>query len=383
MIIKSRARTNHQELAKHLSSRAENEQINCTDSRYIWIQDDVQETIDTGLEELNLFGVRGATTKTLFHISVSPDTEQEMSEQDWQVTWEEVETEFKLENQEFLEVTHTKGGRTHRHRVYNKVGRDGKAINTSFNYLRNEKVSLLAELRLGHELTKGRHGKAVITQLQKEGKHAIADKLLEAGIGGGPRPAAKVTWDEYVQGKRTKIDPIEVGEILQQHLVEATSGQDFAQRIQQDQLYLARGDGKAGTRSRATYVVMDATGNVHGLRRRLGLKAAEVKDRLNDVPLESLPSVEQMREQIREGSSDVKPQIELIGDLPPLSSEELAAERFIAVGEEIAQDEVELIDKADLELIKEEAEVEEVATDVEPQIPIEPERKREDMEPDR
>ena len=71
----------------------------------------------------------------------------------------------------------------------------GKAINLKNSKRRNEKISRLAELELGHKLVKGRHNTAVFRQLIKEGHQEQAQAIQHLTEGDLPQSA---------YGKRTQ-----------------------------------------------------------------------------------------------------------------------------------------------------------------------------------
>ncbi|ELS02714.1 hypothetical protein Xen7305DRAFT_00024320 [Xenococcus sp. PCC 7305] len=295
MIIKTSARGEARRLAAHLINTDDNEQVSFTSSRYlsVWQNNSVAKS----LQVMDALAAGTGKSKNLFHVSFNPD--QIISEDDWQKCWSEFETEYNLGEQAFIEVTHTKQGRTHKHRVYNRIRENGTEISIWHNYLRNEKIARKLEYDLGHNITIGKHNAAVIKQLEKEGLNQIVQWMESAKATEVKRPVAEKTWPEQQQEKRTGIEINQVKADLRQAYEQTDNGKAFEAAILSMDYLLARGE-RAGTggRVRHSYVIVDRTGNVHGLGRCLGVKKTEIKQRFSDLSLSHLPSVTEAKTHI-------------------------------------------------------------------------------------
>ncbi len=76
----------------------------------------------------------------------------------------------------------------------------GKVLDSKFSRIKNEKISRLSELELGHKITKGKHNKSVIKQLKKEGFTQEALALEQSQIDKGKRPKSA-----YTRGSHQKL----------------------------------------------------------------------------------------------------------------------------------------------------------------------------------
>ena len=289
MIIKSSQRGGTKSLADHLTKEIDDDGIQqkviVSGSRNLLIRDDVHE----GLDDMKMMSWASPNTrKHLYHITINPD--QDLDQKQWQSAWKAYEEEYGLQDHAYMEVTHIKKGRTHRHRVYERVDTNGKAIKLSYTKIRNEKVARILEHKFGHQLTIGKHNRAVISRLKEEGRENIATWMEQGRAHEAKRPVAKIDHQEIQQQRRTKISKKEVKEILQQAYVTTKNGQEFEQAIITKNLVLAKGD-------RRDFVVVDAKGGTHSPRRMLGVKVAELRKRWSDLTPQHLPTVEQVKQE--------------------------------------------------------------------------------------
>ena len=282
MIIKSSQRSSPQELANHLTKLSENENIIFSDSRAILAED-----VHGALDDMDDIARGSSCNQHLYHVSINPD--HEMDAKEWQQTWQLYETEFGLENQPFIEVTHVKEGRLHKHRVYERIQDDGKAIHLAFNRIRNEKISRVLEHEFGHELTLGKHNRAVIKKLRAEGKEEIADWLEQQHAHEQSRPVAEKNHADLQQEKRTKLTVEQVKTDLKSACEATDNGKAFEAAIAEKGYLLAKGD-------KRDFVIVDPVGGVHSPRRRLGVKAKELRQKWQDLNPAQMPTVEQVKD---------------------------------------------------------------------------------------
>ncbi|MEM8831038.1 MAG: hypothetical protein AAGE96_17025 [Cyanobacteria bacterium P01_G01_bin.19] len=302
MIIKVSARGEATRLARHLTNTTDNESVEFSASRYLSVWQ--EQPVHRSLMVIDALAAGTGKNKNLLHVSLNPDCS--LSDQQWQQCWQEFEREYDLGEQAYIEVTHKKQGRLHKHRVYNRIRENGTEISIWHNYLRNEKLARKFEYSFGHPLTYGKHNRAVISQLTKEGYNDIVRWMEQQQAAQVERPVADRSWQETQQEKRTKVNLDEVKAELKRAYAESANGVAFQQAILELGCQLARGErkGKNG-RVRTSFVIVDSTGNVHGLRRRLGVKAKELNSKLADVPLNDLPSVEAVKDSL-DGKERVK-----------------------------------------------------------------------------
>ncbi len=285
MIIKSSARGYAGSLAKHLGNREENERVFVTNSRGLVLENN--QNISEALNDLD--ALSSTQKKGLYHVMMNPD--QSLTSQEWSRVWQEYEGEYNLQQQQFIEVTHEKKGRLHRHRIYNRIQEDGKGINTWHNYLRNEKIARKLEYLLNHQITVGKHNRAVVKQLEKEGHHEIVQWMNEQQAQEQPRPVADKSHADRQQEQRTKLSVEQVKSDLQAAYQATDNGRAFEAAIAEKGYLLAKGD-------KRDFVIVDPMGEVHSPRRRLGVKAKELRQRWQDLKAEQMPTVEQVKNRL-------------------------------------------------------------------------------------
>lgn len=115
MIIKSSQRTNAKQLAYHLIDD-ENERVVLVGAYGVYSID-----IAGSLAEFEATAKASRATKPLYHVSISPHEAETMTEEDWNKTWRVHDETHGLRGLQYIEVEHEKNGRTHRHRVYNRI----------------------------------------------------------------------------------------------------------------------------------------------------------------------------------------------------------------------------------------------------------------------
>lgn len=290
MIIKSSQRCGAKKLADHLTNHCDNEVVLFGNSRGI-----LSDNVHDALKCMDLMAkASNYCRQHFYHVSINPDGP--VNQNQWHKIWQLYEKEFALEHNAFIEVTHIKNNRPHVHRVYERVGLDGKAVRLSFNRLRNEKVARIIEHTLGHSLTVGRHNRSVVKHLEAEGNHVVANWLKSKDK--KQRPKAAVSHTERQQEVRTKVSVKQVRADLTAAYTYTDNGCDFQTAIAVKGYRLAKGD-------RRGFVIVDYAGGVHSLCRRLGVKIADIKAKWADVCVNDLPTVAEVRECLNEENAAV------------------------------------------------------------------------------
>ena len=283
MIIKSSSRSKASELASHLTNSEENEIIDFSDTRGL-----LAKGVHDALEDMELLSkLSPYCQKHLYHVSINP--EEMLRAEDWKTVWKKYEAEFGLTENAFIEVTHIKQGREHKHRVYERVRfEDGQAVSLPHTYQRNEKIARILEYELGQPLTLGKHNRSVMKRLQAEGRDDVVEWMQ--GAEKQSRPVAIANSTDQQQAKRTGITVAQVRNDLKQAYENSQTGAVFSSVIAERGYLLVRGD-------RRDFVIVDRAGGVHSPRRRLGVKAKELRDRWQDIDYERLPSVKEVQPQ--------------------------------------------------------------------------------------
>lgn len=297
MIIKSSQRAGHRNLAAHLVKTQDidgtPQTATFTGARDLLIDEvrGIHQIVKEALQDMQILSMASQRCqKDLYHVSISPD--KEMSAADWATAWEVYEQEFGLSHLPYIEVTHAKdsanGDRRepHVHRVYERVDTTtGLAVHLSHTRVRNEKVARLLEYALGHELTVGKHNRAVIERLAADGVEDVVHWMQQGQADVCDRPVAAQTYQDVMMEKRTAFSTEEIAAVLQTCYENAATGLEFMAEIRQQGFELAQG-------TRRDFVIVDGAGGIHSPRRRLGVKAQELRERWSDIPKELLEPVD-------------------------------------------------------------------------------------------
>ena len=282
MIVKSTTQSGRG-LATHLLNESDNERVSV-----LGVRDFVDGDLAANIEECQLETAGTSALTGVIHASLSPAEGMEMSDADWEKAWAVFEREFDLERKARAGVEHTKHGRTHRHHIYQRIGAEGRAVDMSFNRVRNEKVARVIEFELGHPLVKGRHNRAVMRALVADGRADVARAMRDASLDNGPRPVAVKDHNEHQQGRRTGITKEEVANAVVTAWRTSDSHGALETAFADAGLALAMGE--------KTSQVVDAAGRTHDLRRTLraggeSVKAAAIRQRIDETTLPGVADV--------------------------------------------------------------------------------------------
>lgn len=255
-------------LAKHLLNTSNNETVSVLETRGC-----SAAGFTAALHEMRAVALGGRTIRCLYSasINVPPDEQTKMSRRHWLMAVKELEAGLGMIGHQRAVVLHRKKGedgqvREHVHIVWNRVHPVTlKAARNAWNYRIHEQVARKLERQFNLKPVIGVHTRPT----------------------GTPRPVAKATHKDQQAATRTGISVAEVADILKAAWQGTTSGKEFAQAIEAEGLTLAR--------SRRGIVAVDGAGNPHSMPRRLGLPAATVWKRLENIDLKQLPSVDEAK----------------------------------------------------------------------------------------
>ena len=266
MIIKGGSRSGPKQLAAHLLRTDTNETV-----RLLQVDFSPTEDMTTALVKMQTLTMGTRGTKGLYHANIDPEAHYEMTDEQWMRSVEVLEKELGLEGQPRAIVMHEKKERQHIHVVWARVDMDTWTLRSdSMNYPAHERASLALELEFRHDHVPGKHAKKYLNRDQ-------------------PTPVAEMNQTEWQQWERTGLHPKERKEKITELYQQSDTGQAFQAALNDNGYILAKGDRRA-------LVVVDIAGDAHSLTRQVnGARAAEIKDKLADVDLEKLPSVEQAK----------------------------------------------------------------------------------------
>lgn len=198
MIITSsriRARSGHKAIANHVLRGKDNEKV-------ILLRGG-EHRLKAAMEDARSFG----RTYGLRHFTVNPS--ERLSREQVAEVLQELATEFQFDPAEATVIEHQKrradgkGHDRHWHVLVSEVDAiTGRCMSSSHTYARQEKVARVAEIRFGHPVTPGRHNKAVVEALRREGRLEIAQKLEAVGITQGQLPHSAFTSAQHQEMKR-------------------------------------------------------------------------------------------------------------------------------------------------------------------------------------
>ena len=254
-------------LGDHLAEVAGNKEVRELDGRGL-----IASGIRAQVAELTRLGAHARTRTPLYHVHADPPADRPWSDEERVRYWQAFEAEFGFQGRPFAAVGHLKEGRLHEHRVYLRIRDDGTAIRLDHDHARREKLHRLFELERGEALTPGAHNRAVLAALEREGRHGAVQAMRDAGLDAMERPRAATTPRQRAQAERTGADPKAIGAVVLAAWKASDGGAAFQAALAEHGLRLAQGD--------KAVLVVDATGNAHGLRRLLAAAAKAEGDRV-------------------------------------------------------------------------------------------------------
>lgn len=223
------------------------------------------EKIIGAMQEMDAIGSASECEKYVYHASINPALSDHLTPEQMLQAVDILERRLHLSGQQRVVVAHEKNGIEHYHIAWSRVDPETmKSIRMDYNYITHEKAQLEIEKLFGLEHVQGRHTD-------------------------GPKPERSPKQHEMDRGRRTGIDPRAVTAEISEIWRTTESGEEFRAEIEKRGYLLATGDTRA-------FLVVDQNGDPHSLSRRAKAKAAEVQDRLQGIPRESLPDAERARE---------------------------------------------------------------------------------------
>ena len=259
------------QLAAHLQGE-ENEKVRIVEHRGV-----VGNSLHAMLQNLRRAGAGSRARKVLYHasINVSYADLAKMSDERWLESVDELESRLGFRGHPRLVIMHWKKGRIHIHIVWLRVDPETHRVpRDSWSYRIHEETSRELERRFGLQ--------------PLIGAHTRPDAV--------PRPVAVMTHQDWQAQERTGVSVEAVSAAIREAWDAATSGEEFVTGLSEAGLIAARG--------RRGLVVLDEAGTPHSLARRLKMKAAAVQERLADVDVNCLPSVDTVKAQLRREKMD-------------------------------------------------------------------------------
>jgi hypothetical protein len=264
MIIKGRSRSGADELAAHLARVDTNERM-----EVIEVRGTVAADVKGALREMVAVAVGTRCKSSLYHASVNVRAEERMDADQWRFAIDTLESKLGLIGQPRVVVMHEKLGREHVHIVWSRIDAARMcAISDSHNYRAHEEAARELERVFGHEHTQGAHH-------EREG---VA------------RPGRTASHADQQQASRHRMRLSDLTTEVTGCWRSTQNGVEFRAALEERGYLLGRGE-------RRDFVLIDPKGGIHSLTRRIeGVRVAHLRERMRDIDLTSVPSVERARE---------------------------------------------------------------------------------------
>jgi hypothetical protein len=263
VIIKGKSRGNGLQLGRYLLTKGQNE-----DLRLIEIRGVAATNVCDAVIEMDALALGTRTEKGLYSASINTPPEERLTDEQLAIAVDRLEAELGLTGQPHVVVLHEKKGRQHCHVVWSRIDLDRMAaISDSNNYAKHEKVARELEREFGLRRVQGAHA-------ERDGQE---------------RPERTPSHAEMLQSDRTGVTPKEAKAQVTELWRSTDSGRAFAAALEDNGWILARGD-------RRDFVVIDPTGGVHSLARRVeGAKAKDIRERMGDLDPSQFPNIEEAK----------------------------------------------------------------------------------------
>jgi hypothetical protein len=282
-------------IANHLARTDENEIVveHCGD--YALMHEWMADARDAGCK----YGLR--------HWSINADPRYELTADQAHGIARAMIREFAGDPDDYVLIEHRKRRRgydeapSHFHVVAPEWQAARERVLESHNdYLRAEMIARKSEIVLRHDLTAGRHTKAVV-QLLSEREQNDAAAEIHAAVG-AQMPTASYSKTQAQRAKRLGYDIGEVRDQVAAAWRNSDSSDALSSALEEHGLHVQRGD-KAGT-----WIVTTDAGDVLGALDRLagkGVKKADVAARMT-----STPATEEAHQHEREAERSADPREE-------------------------------------------------------------------------
>lgn len=267
MIIKGRCRAGGRALGDYLLSEGkyavnhdENEQVK------IWQAFGHKDghTLQDILADFELTATGTRCEKSLYHVQIRTADDEKLTQEQWLQTVEKLEGRLGLSGNERVIVSHVKDGHEHMHIVWNRYNYDTREI---------------AELR--HD---GYKRLSVAREMERD---------LNLRQLGGQEKTGKLSQREQQAAERRHKSGEMIKAELRAAYEHAENGQEFRDNLSQLGYTLARGD-------RRDFLAVAKEGDFYAIPRAIGEKTSSVRERMQDVPQEALPTLAEVQNKIRE-----------------------------------------------------------------------------------
>lgn len=269
MIAKSSQRANGRQLAAHLLNAHDNEQVAVAE-----ITGSMAQDLTGALDEWRALSRVTNCKKFLYSLSVNPDPAQTaLTRGQYQDFIARVEKKLGLSGQPRAVIFHKKEGRDHCHVIWSRIiPGQLKAVPISHDH---------------------RSLQTVIRQFAKDHGLNLPNNMKKRNKPGQQTPPKPVSLHEKQQQERSGVGKEQRVQEITHIWRQTETGAALLQSLEQAGYHLARGKS-------IPYVLVDRFGEIHSLPRQIeGAATKDVRARLKDIPLSSLPPAETLKAQIQ------------------------------------------------------------------------------------
>lgn len=269
MNLKGSQRGGARSLALHVLNDKDNDHVRVHDLRGV-----AATTAYGAFREMEAVASGTASTKPFFSVSFNPPPNATLTTEQFEMAFALVEKKMGLENSQRVVIFHEKSARLHAHVAWSVIQ---PVTKTDRRFSEPQEVEKLAAVKLGlfkNKLMECSRELFLTFGLQMPKGYREKGKADELNYD-------RQTWQQCT---RLSEEPRDLKFLVSSTLRHSDSVRAFSQRLEEQGLFLARGD-KRG------FVLIHHTGEILALTRYSGLKAKELRDRLGDPA--QLPTVEQ------------------------------------------------------------------------------------------
>lgn len=268
MIIKGKSRSNAAQAGNYLLRQGKNERVELIETRGT-LADDVKGAC----REMEALAAGSCAEKPFYHASINPVKGETLTPEQWALAVDLLEKKLGLEDHQRIVVEHEKEGRAHRHILWNRVDSENlKAVRMSWNYVQHEQTAREIENAFQLEKVQGVH-------VSENGELREKDEA---------RPTYAPNRKEIENAKKTGVNLYKWREEIRE-IAQGRSGEELIDALEAKGHMVAAGD-------KVAFLILDPSGKPHRMAQSLGLKVADLKDRLEGVEAGGLPREAEARE---------------------------------------------------------------------------------------
>lgn len=276
-ILKGSQRAGAKSLATHLLNQYDNEEVEIAEIRGTDATDP-----HGAFAEIEAIASKTRCKKPFYSLSINPAKPIDHGQYKNIIT--QVEQRLNLTGQPRAIFYHTKNGRRHAHVVWSRIDIDDmKAIHISHDRLKLKTLS---------------------KQLTKE---IFQDnELKNVGEFDFNQANKSMNYSEKSQAEETGITPAERRELITKLYNKAENPRGFKNFLLKEGYYLTLGDKRA-------FVILDRYGEIYSLSRNIeGVSARKIRKFLAPLPLDELPTIQEVQQKLRRRAKIEKQQFESV-----------------------------------------------------------------------